>query len=123
MDTTLIVTLILGLMFLLLAAGMPIGFAMGVAGVAGTTLFINTDAALALLGQTAFETAITYDLSVVPLFVLMGSFATSSGLSGNLIVLATPGWAINGAGWRWLPSAVAEHLRPFVVPVSRLLRP
>lgn len=84
MDTTLIVTLILGLMFLLLAAGMPIGFAMGVAGVAGTTLFINTDAALALLGQTAFETAITYDLSVVPLFVLMGSFATSSGLSGNL---------------------------------------
>ncbi len=84
MDTTLIVTLILALMFVLLVAGMPIGFSMGVAGVVGTSLFIGLDASLSLLGQTAFETAITYNLSVVPLFVLMGAFATSSGLSESL---------------------------------------
>ena len=84
MDTTLIVTLIMGLMFLLLALGMPIGFAMGTVGFVGTTLFISVEAALALLGQTAFETAIDYNLSVVPLFVLMGSFATRAGLSESL---------------------------------------
>lgn len=84
METTLIVTLIMGLMFLLLAIGMPIGFSMGVAGFVGTSLFISMDAALALLGQTAFETVIDYNLSVVPLFVLMGSFATSAGLSESL---------------------------------------
>ncbi len=84
MDSTYIVSLVLGLMFLLLAAGIQIGFAMGVAGFVGTTVFIDMDASLALLGQTGFETMITYDLSIVPLFVLMGSFATSSGLSENL---------------------------------------
>lgn len=84
MDTPFIVPLIMGLMFCLLAMGMPIGFAMGVAGFVGTTLFISVEASLSLLGQTAFETAIDYNLSVVPLFVLMGSFATSAGLSESL---------------------------------------
>ncbi|MEE8436325.1 MAG: TRAP transporter large permease subunit, partial [bacterium] len=84
MDITVVSILVLGLMFLLLAAGLPIGFAMGTAGVVGTMLLIDFDAALSLLGQTAFETTITYDLSVVPMFVLMGAFATGSGLSESL---------------------------------------
>lgn len=84
MDAGFVATLILILLFVLLAMGMPIGFAMGTAGFAGTTLLIDLDAAMALLGQTAYETAVTYDLSVVPLFVLMGYFATSSGLSEGL---------------------------------------
>lgn len=71
-------------MFVLLASGMAIGLAMGLAGVTGTMWLISSDSALALLGQTAYETAITYDLSIVPLFVLMGYFATNSGLSEAL---------------------------------------
>lgn len=71
-------------MFVLLASGMSIGLAMGLAGVTGTMWLISSDSALALLGQTAYETAITYDLSIVPLFVLMGYFATNSGLSEAL---------------------------------------
>ena len=84
MDITVVSILVLALMFLLLAVGLPIGFAMGTAGVAGTMVLIDFRAALSLLGQTAFETAITYDLSVVPMFVLMGAFATGSGLSESL---------------------------------------
>ena len=71
-------------MFVLLASGMAIGLAMGLAGVTGTMWLISSDSALALLGQTAYETAITYDLSIVPLFVLMGYLATNSGLSEAL---------------------------------------
>ena len=41
-------------------------------------------AALALLGQTAYETAVTYNLSVVPMFVLMGYIAGEAGLSESL---------------------------------------
>ena len=84
MDPTVAAILIMGLLFVLLAIGMPIGFAMAGAGFLGSLLLIDLDAALALLGQTAYETPITYDLSVVPLFVLMGYFATSSGLSEGL---------------------------------------
>ncbi len=41
-------------------------------------------AALSLFGTTVYETTVTYDLSIVPLFVLMGSVASRSGLSREL---------------------------------------
>src|SRR5712691_8766536 len=84
MDPTLLALLILGFLFVLLAAGMPIGFAMGLAAFVGTLLLIDAQAALALLGQTAYETAFTYNLSVVPMFVLMGYIAGGAGLSESL---------------------------------------
>ncbi len=74
----------LGGIFALLAVGMPIGFAMAVAGFVGVSFLIGWDPALSLLGQTAFETAREAELSVVPLFILMGYFATHSGLSKAL---------------------------------------
>ena len=84
MDTTLLSLLIFCLLFVLLAAGMPIGFAMGLSAFLGTLLLIDVNAALALLGQTAYETGLTYDLSVVPMFVLMGYIAGAAGLSESL---------------------------------------
>src|SRR5438132_14198983 len=84
MDPTLLAVSILVLLFVLLAAGMPIGFAMGLSAFIGTLLLIDVQAALALLGQTAYETAFTYNLSVVPMFVLMGYIAGGAGLSESL---------------------------------------
>ena len=84
MDPTLLAVPILVLLFVLLAAGMPIGFAMGLSAFLGTLLLIDTQAALALLGQTAYETALTYNLSVVPMFVLMGYIAGEARLSESL---------------------------------------
>jgi tripartite ATP-independent transporter DctM subunit len=84
MDSTLLSILILVLMFVLLFCGMPIGFAMGSAAFVGTLLLIDLQAALALLGQTAYDTAVTYNLSVVPMFVLMGYIAGGAGLSEQL---------------------------------------
>jgi tripartite ATP-independent transporter DctM subunit len=84
MDPTLLAVSILVLLFVLLAAGMPIGFAMGLSAFLGTLLLIDARAALALLGQTAYETALTYNLSVVPMFVLMGYIAGEARLSESL---------------------------------------
>src|SRR5438045_5349901 len=81
MDPTLLSSLILVLMFVLLLCGMPIGFAMGLSAFVGTLLLIDAQAALALLGQTAYDTAGTYNLSVVPMFVLMGYVAGNARLS------------------------------------------
>jgi len=71
-------------MFVLLILGVPIGFAMGIAGLTGISLIIGPGAAFALFGTTAYETTITYDLSIIPLFILMGSVASRSGLSQEL---------------------------------------
>lgn len=84
MSPTLLSILVFGLMFLLLAAGMPIGFALGLSAFLGTLLLIDAQAALALLGQTAYETGLTYNLSVVPMFVLMGYIAGGAGLNESL---------------------------------------
>ena len=84
MSPSLIAIAILGLMFALLAAGMPLGFAMGLAGFLGTLLLIDANAALALLGQTAYETGLAYGLSVIPLFVLMGYVGGAAGLNESL---------------------------------------
>src|ERR1044071_1224122 len=84
MDPTLLPLPILVLLFVLLAAGMPIGFAMGLSAFVGMLLLIDLQPALALLGQTAYETAVTYNLSVIPMFVLMGYIAGEAGLNESL---------------------------------------
>ncbi len=84
MDPITLSILIFLLLFLLLAIGLPIGFAMATTGFLGSVVLIGFDAALNLLGQTAYETPITFNLSVVPMFILMGYFASNSGLSEAL---------------------------------------
>jgi C4-dicarboxylate transporter, DctM subunit len=84
MDSQLLAFLTFGLLFLLLVAGMPIGFAMGLSAFVGTLALLNTNAALSLLGQTAYETALTYSLSIVPMFLLMGYIAGAAGISESL---------------------------------------
>lgn len=84
MDPITLSILIFILLFVLLAIGLPIGFSMAVTGFLGSAMLIDFNAAMALLGQTAFETPITYNLSIVPLFILMGYFASNAGLSEAL---------------------------------------
>ena len=50
MDPTLLAVPILVLLFVLLAAGMPIGFAMGLSAFLGTLLLIDTQAAPVFVG-------------------------------------------------------------------------
>ncbi len=62
----------------------PIAFSMIIVGFAGMWVANNLGGALANVGQTAFDAAISYELSVVPLFVLMGNFVTRARLSEEL---------------------------------------
>lgn len=50
----------------------------------GTAMLIGTDGAMALAGLSVFESAQNFDLSVIPLFVLMGTFASKAGISSDL---------------------------------------
>jgi tripartite ATP-independent transporter DctM subunit len=74
-----IVTLIV-----ILFSGMPIGIVMGLVGFLGMSYIAGTGAALTSMGSSPYTTASSYGLSVVPLFVLMGSFCFFSGLSRDL---------------------------------------
>ena len=71
-------------MLLLAFARLPIAFAMGLVGFAGFALKTNVPAALAMTGALTYETGLSYALSIVPLFVLMGNLVTRAGLSEEL---------------------------------------
>lgn len=72
------------LLFVLLAASMPVGFAMALVGTAGFALVVNPHAALAILAVDFYDTFSSYSLTVIPLFVFMGQVAFHSRLSRDL---------------------------------------
>lgn len=73
-----------GLLLLWLALGVHIGVALGLAGFIGIYLTVGPDAAAAQLAAVPFSTTNNFALAVIPLFILMGSFATQSGIVTEL---------------------------------------
>lgn len=72
------------ILFALLFLGVPIAFGMAIVGSLGFAYLVDWTPALAMLGQIAYETSLSYSLSVLPLFILMGNFITQAGLSREL---------------------------------------
>ncbi len=71
-------------MFALMALRVPIGVAMGVVGVLGFGALSGMGPALNLLGNVPMSVLSDYNLSVIPMFILMGAFASRSGMSREL---------------------------------------
>jgi len=77
---------VLGLIALLalIAIRVPVAIAMGVVGICGG-VYLNGMFSLGfILGSQPFVTSSSYSLSVIPLFVMMGAFASRAGLSASL---------------------------------------
>jgi tripartite ATP-independent transporter DctM subunit len=68
----------------LMAIRVPIAVAMLATGVVGYGLINGVAPLLAFLKTSAYQQFSTYSLSVIPLFVLMGEFATHAGMSRAL---------------------------------------
>ena len=68
-------------MLALAFARLPIAFAMGLVGFAGFALKTGAPAALAMVGAVAYETGLSYQLSIVPLFLLLGNLVSSGGFA------------------------------------------
>ena len=84
MTPTLVGLLGLAALFGLLALRMPVGIAMAVVGTIGFGVLNSWPAAMAQLGREPFVIASSYELIVIPLFILMGNFASISGMSRDL---------------------------------------
>ncbi|MEK9678392.1 MAG: TRAP transporter large permease [Rhodospirillaceae bacterium] len=74
---------LLGL-FTLLALRMPVAIAMAIVGVVGFGFMNGWTPALSMLADEAFVISNNYELIVIPLFILMGNFASVSGMSRDL---------------------------------------
>jgi len=74
----------IGFLLLLFFIGMPVAFAMTLVGLSGFAVLSDIESAQVLLAQDIFETFSSYPLSVILMFILMGSFAYASGISNRL---------------------------------------
>ncbi|HEX6707137.1 MAG TPA: TRAP transporter large permease [Albitalea sp.] len=98
-----------GAMLLLMAIRVPIAAAMFIPGAIGYWAMTNDLALLNTLKGSAVARLTVYDLSVIPLFLLMGQFATQGGLSRALFKAAAAfvGHIRGGLGMAAIMSAAA----------------
>src|SRR5213593_5216235 len=72
------------ILFVLMLLRVPVGMAMGLVGVSGFAYLTSGGPALKIVGHTTMRTVTDFNFAVVPLFLLMGAFATTSGMSREL---------------------------------------
>ncbi len=83
-DPTLIAIAGFVVLFALMLLRVPVGVAMGVVGVCGFGLLSGFGPALRLLAQSPIRTATDAGFAVIPMFLLMGTIASASGMSTEL---------------------------------------
>src|ERR1041384_4515349 len=71
-------------LFVLMLLRVPVGMAMGLVGVSGFAYLTSGGPALKIVGHTTMRTVTDFNFAVIPLFLLMGAFATTSGMSREL---------------------------------------
>ncbi len=88
MNALTLALMLFGIMLLLMAVRVPIAAAMFFAGLAGYLTQAGWFPLVNFLKSYAYGRFSSYDLSVIPLFLLMGQFATQGGLSKSLFKFA-----------------------------------
>lgn len=78
-----------GVLLLLLLSGMPIGVALGIAGLGGLVLVLGLEPAIIKSGVLVFETMTRYELGTLPLFMLMAHLCFAGGASRDFFTLAS----------------------------------
>jgi C4-dicarboxylate transporter DctM subunit len=72
------------ILVVLMCIRMPVGMSMAFVGLIGAMFLMPPEAALGMIARDFFETFASYNLTVIPLFVLMGAIAFASGISSRL---------------------------------------
>ena len=99
----------LATLILLIGIRVPIAYAMIVVGGVGIAILNGPAIVLSQLKDLAYGQFSTYDLSVVPLFVLMGAIASRTGLSADLFRAANAwlGWMRGGVAMSAIAACAA----------------
>src|SRR5215469_8985023 len=71
-------------LFALMLLRVPVGMAMGLVGVSGYAWLSGGAPALKLVGLTSMRTVTDYTFGVIPMFLLMGTLVSNSGMSREL---------------------------------------
>jgi C4-dicarboxylate transporter DctM subunit len=76
------------ILFVLMAAGLPIGVSMGIIGFFGLLLILPVQAALAKMAIAPYDLVSSYTFATLPMFLLMGHVLLATGQGGTLFTVA-----------------------------------
>lgn len=91
MEPLTVATVMVVVLLLLIFLRMPIALGMGLIGAAGYVVLANPYALMAYLSSAWVDKFMSYELAIVPLFILMGHLATRTGISAALFT-ASNAW-------------------------------
>ena len=74
----------LGIILVLIALRVPIGVALGGVSLLGFAYLTNMNVALSVIRETPYVFSANWDLTAIPMFLLMGAVANNSGISTSL---------------------------------------
>ena len=89
MDPLILAGLITVLLLLLIFIGMPIAFAMGIAGGLGIVILGGTSTVLYTLGTFPVGRCASYVLTVIPMYIFMGNLSTVAGIPSDAYGMAS----------------------------------
>ncbi|MFS2013810.1 TRAP transporter large permease [Azospirillum sp. CT11-132] len=96
----------ISILFLMLAFGLPVAFAMAVSGAAGLLMIGGVDMVMGILETVPFSTANSYEMITIPMFILMAEFVILSGVANDLFAAAAK-WVGRVPGGLGMATAVA----------------
>jgi TRAP-type mannitol/chloroaromatic compound transport system permease large subunit len=74
----------IAVMLVLFCTRMPVAFVMAVVGFTGFSFLTSVQGGLNMVSRSMYEVFVSYDLTTIPLFVLMGQLAFNAGISRRL---------------------------------------
>lgn len=130
MSTELIGLIGIILLITLFMLKIPVSISLILVGLLGTGIIRGFDVAFAQLGRTPFDTASSFSLSVIPLFILMGMILSYTGIGGDLY-LAVDRWlghlrgglAMATIGTASIFSAISGSLNATTATVAKITLP
>ena len=78
----------LGVLLLLIFARFPIALALSIVSIVGLIWLVGLDTTLSLLESMPYDFAASWELSAIPMFLLMGAIAFHSGMTADLYAAA-----------------------------------
>lgn len=94
------------LLFFLLAAGLPVAFALAVSGAAGLLMIGGMPMLLGILKTVPFTVANSYEIITIPMFILMAELVIISGVADDMFSAATA-WVGRVRGGLAMATAIA----------------
>ncbi|QPE05973.1 TRAP transporter large permease subunit [Microbacterium schleiferi] len=87
-DTPLIIGIVFAALLLLLVMEVPVAFALGGSGALGLVLLHSFGYATNVLGSVPFTASASFALTMIPMFILMGTLAVKAGIAEQVFAIA-----------------------------------